>query len=71
MPMFYRYTAFYAETGEIRTCTSLKTLYKAVRSDLRYNASCGRPPVTVKFYIDQQDFDFGRKPAFYVMGWTD
>lgn len=71
MPTLYKYTALYVETGEIRTCTNLKVLYKAVRSDLRYYASCGRPSVTVKFYRDLQDFDFSRKPAFYIMGWID
>lgn len=67
MPMFYKYTAYYMETEEIKSCTSLKVLYNAVRSDLRFNRYANREPLTVKIYIDLPGFVFDTATPFLVM----
>lgn len=61
---FFEFTAFCCETEEIRTCTSLKTLYNAIRRDFRISPEEKR---TVFFFKNLENWDFDSAIPFFKM----
>lgn len=61
---FFEFTAFCCETEEIHTCTSLKTLYNAIRRDFRISPEEKR---TVFFFKNLENWDFDSAIPFFKM----
>lgn len=64
--MFYKFTVFFVETEEIRSCTSLKVLYNSIRSELRYYQRQGKH-LTAKVYIDLAGWEFDTAQPYMIM----
>lgn len=61
---FLQFTALTLETEEIRTCTSLKVLYNAIRHDMRYNPE---EKMTVLFFKNLENWSFDTAIPFFRM----
>ena len=61
---FFEFTAFCYETEEIRTCTSLKVLYNAVRREMRLYPEEKR---TILFFKNLENWEFDSAAPFFKM----
>ena len=64
--MFYKFTVFFVETEEVRSCANLEVLYNFIRSELRYYQLRGLH-LTAKFYIDLTEWSFDTAKPFMIM----